>query len=483
MPLSYIKHLFILIIATSVTHFLIQKLFDCSPNNSKLVNQISEKVETSVIHKIQRLAQKENKFGDYDHVASLTKDHIEYQPTDLKAPEPTYFLEKKRAEVKETTESPINEDASEEYTGFDNDSINEPTADDQFDSKQCRRFLTSGKWNYNLRLDDYQNCYGNKNCRENAWNYNSGDCEVVHFDRQKFKECLNEANFFFTSDSRIRQQYYTLKSIIENGDGYVEDPKNRDHSEFTVNNNKTKTIYIWDASTKDTTGTLTKNLPMDNSEDQEFTVNPNNRHNFIIGSSWLWEVMRFKLIFPDKEKPIEEDTNLEDHYEFARNYSEQYKTLKPLIEKVREKYPDTKFLTDAPAWRMSGYQVMLRNFASDLTDELLEPFWNDGESLKDVGYYSAGKKNSFAKGFRFPKPFDPPYVNKTTGEEFKFHTKDCFADTLPWGLNYYGKDGYHKMSQRTKLKVPMNIYLDLNYYFNYFCDTRKWVSKPCCNNF
>ena len=288
---------------------------------------------------------------------------------------------------------------------------------------------------------------------------------------------------FLITNFNIYHAVYTLKSIIENDDGYVLDPKNRDDSEFTVNNNKTKTVYLWDASTKDTTDTLTKRLPMDNSEDQEFTVDPDNRHNFIIGSSWLWEVMRFKLLFPAKEKPIEEETNLEEHYDFARNHVEEYKKLKPLMEEVIEKYPETKFLTDAPAWRMSGYHVMLRNFASDLTDELLEPFWNDNESLKNFGFYSAGKKNSFSKNFKFPKPMDPPFINQTTGEEFKFHTKDCFPHSLPWGLNYYGKDGYHKMSQRTKLKIPMNLYLDLNYYFNYFCDTRKWVSKPCCNNF
>ena len=78
MPLIYAKHFFILIIASSVTHFVIQKLFDsCSSTDTTLVNEISEKVETNVIKKIQKLAQKDNQLDIRGHLLpNASADHI-----------------------------------------------------------------------------------------------------------------------------------------------------------------------------------------------------------------------------------------------------------------------------------------------------------------------------------------------------------------------------------------------------------------------
>ena len=127
---------------------------------------------------------------------------------------------------------------------------------------------------------------------------------------------------------------------------------------------------------------------------------------------------------------------------------------------------------------MSGYHVMHRNHASDLNDQIMERFWNEDNK---VAFYSAGKKNAFAKNFSFPSPWEN-FKDTKTGEDHQFGEKFCFSNSLPGGLHYYTFDGYHKAKQLETVPIPMSIYLDLNYYFNYFCDTSKWVKNPCCPN-
>ena len=159
--------------------------------------------------------------------------------------------------------------------------------------------------------------------------------------------------------------------------------------------------------------------------------------------------------------------------------------LKPSIDNLMTTLPDSKIIFDAPAWRLTGHNVMLRNHASDVLDTYLAPYYNKPETLKKLAFYSAGKNNSFSTSFDFPPIWETYQDPRYHTRQYLFHRQYANPRTFIGGVHYFGtcdplSDGYHKAVQTKPGPIPMNIYLDLNYFFNYFCDTSAWVKKPCC---
>ena len=289
--------------------------------------------------------------------------------------------------------------------------------------------MTSGSWKRQLSLKEYSSCYSDQWCRENAWDYQV-NCDVVHFDRNKFKTCAESANIHLSGDSRIRQSYYVLQAILNNDNNTVFDPKDTLSKEFTINNNLTKVLFYWRPRIEDHRLHFSQWLPMLEHlpRNHEVDLNPNKPNYFMFGSNWLWQIRYFE------HNIAAENSSQEFHDEFAKNYTRDFKVLKPLIESAIERFPDSKFLTDAPAWRMAGEHVMFRNYASDLHDIFMEPFWNDA-GMQHFGFYSSGKKNSFSKDFSVTKRTQTVY-KKGLKEEFKFDLTFAKPDSLPGGLHY-----------------------------------------------
>ena len=203
---------------------------------------------------------------------------------------------------------------------------------------------------------------------------------------------------------------------------------------------------------------------------------------FYIGSNWLWEAMRYFL------DPISETLpfTIDQHMDLVKKYIFETKTkLKPIIDRILTNRPDSKFIFDAPAWRLSGDNAMLRNHASDVLDTFLAPFWNKPETLNNLAFYLAGKKNSFSKSFNFPPLWESYKDPRDPAKEYQFNKQYAHPTKFIGGVHYFGSadplsDGYHKLMQSKPVPIPMSIYLDLNYFFNYFCDTSVLVRKPCC---
>ena len=176
------------------------------------------------------------------------------------------------------------------------------------------------------------------------------------------------------------------------------------------------------------TGSHQPCIPKVQYADYKTELSPSKPNYFMFGSNWLWLIKNF-------EKNVEpKNTTQAIHDEFALEYVKKQKELKHLIKKVLEAYPDSKFITDAPAWRMTGEHVMFRNYASDLHDMHMEPFWNE-DGMQHHAFYSAGKKNSFSKEFNMTSRNQPVY-SKGTQELFEFDMDIAKPDSLPGGLHY-----------------------------------------------
>merc|ERR1712228_90581 len=124
--------------------------------------------------------------------------------------------------------------------------------------------------------------------------------------------------------------------------------------------------------------------------------------------------------------------------------------------------------------RMTGKHVLYRNFASDQVDNELKQFFNKDSQMDKIAFYSAGKRNSFHRNYKFVKRGEHEYY-KGTNKSFVYPEKLSSLNELPGGDVYYSVDGYHKMDEKKWVNpLPMNIYLDLNYIFNYLCDTKEY---------
>ena len=110
---------------------------------------------------------------------------------------------------------------------------------------------------------------------------------------------------------------------------------------------------------------------------------------FYVGSNWLWEAMKYNINPETKKLP----STVEQHMDLVNKYLDVTKRkLKPSINDLLKNHPESKLITDASAWRLSGANVMLRNHASDILDNLLAPFWNNRETLKNLAFYEGVSK-------------------------------------------------------------------------------------------
>ena len=69
-------------------------------------------------------------------------------------------------------------------------------------------------------------CTYNKSCRENIWKPEV-TCEVHYFSSEDIKYCLTNVKLEMIGDSRMRQQYYALISLL-NDNKTLYEPKGQE---------------------------------------------------------------------------------------------------------------------------------------------------------------------------------------------------------------------------------------------------------------
>lgn len=149
------------------------------------------------------------------------------------------------------------------------------------------------------------------------------------------KSCLNNANLYLTGDSRVRQMYYVLKAILD-GESELTDPKDREKRQFSINDGETKIYFFWQQMIKSTELLLKSR--------RKYTLDDKHPNYFILGSNWLWHSVKHK-VNTKTHKPVL--SSVEDHIKLALKYAGKAQTeLKPAIDEILKKYPNTKFITD-----------------------------------------------------------------------------------------------------------------------------------------